>query len=688
MPGPGNEAIVRMHGRAVQFAAWLLRLERIQKRSALLIADAALCLTAVLLAFSLRVGALAFPLGPPAIFAAACIPLFIAVFSLCQVYSTIVRFVGARSIFQLAKATAVYSLPLIAIFMLVGVKGIPRTVAILQPILFFGFAATLRIVARNLLMELAAGRNQDGGRQRVLIFGAGASGKQLANAIAHDPRFFLVAFADDDERLDRQQLNGISVHHSSRIGSLIEEQRIEQVLLALPQISRNRCQQLVSELRKYRVHVKILPNFREIVAGNVSVSDLREVQIEDLLGRDPVAPNQLLLGRTVVGKTVLVTGAGGSIGSELCRQIASIGPERLVLLEVSEFSLYQIEREIRGACLASGRDIDIVPLLGSICDAALLSAVFDAWRPDTVFHAAAYKHVPLVEANPVEAIRNNVLGTLELVRAAAKAQVANFIQISTDKAVRPTNVMGATKRAAEQIVQAYASGPTNFSIVRFGNVLGSSGSVVPLFRQQIETGGPVTLTHRAITRYFMTIPEAAQLVLQAAGLAHGGEVFVLDMGEPVKIASLARAMIELSGLTVRSPDNPDGDIEIVEVGLRPGEKLFEELLIGDAPQATRHKRIMMAREGHLPLDALLDALTRLASTREPAHALELLREIVPDFSHRRDNQPVVQFATADQPTVELAEAERLRGQRDARAVGRWHDAADSTEFPAELKTLG
>jgi FlaA1/EpsC-like NDP-sugar epimerase len=460
--------------------------------------------------------------------------------------------------------------------------------------------------------------------------------------LAHDPRLFLFAFLDDDQRLDRQQLNGVPVYHSSRLGRLVDEHGIEQVLIALPQTSRKRRQEIVSELRKYRVHVKILPDFRDLMSGTVSVNDLREVQIEDLLGRELVTPNQLLLGRTVVGKTVLVTGAGGSIGSELCRQILSMGPEQLVLFEISEFALYRIERELREWCAANDREsIKIVALLGSVIDAARLAYVFDTWRPDTVFHAAAYKHVPLVENNTVEAIRNNVIGTLEAVKAAERASVKDFIQISTDKAVRPTNVMGATKRAAEQIVQAHAEGcpSTNFSIVRFGNVLNSSGSVVPLFRRQIEAGGPVTLTHREVTRYFMTIPEAAQLVLQAAGLACGGEVFVLDMGEPVKIATLARAMIELSGLTVRSPENPEGDIEIVEVGLRPGEKLYEELLIGDAPKATRHKRIMMARESYIGRNELEPLLKCLGVERDRSRALSLLHEIVPDFDHRRDNCP-------------------------------------------------
>lgn len=644
-----HEVLARISARAGNLCAWLLRLERIQKRAVVMAADAALCFVAVFLAFSLRVGALAFPLGPPLIFAAVCLPLFMVVFWWCRVYSTILRFVGARSIFQLAKATVVYSLPLIVIFMVSTVHGVPRTVAILQPVLFFGFAATLRVTARSLLLDLAGSSGHDGVRQKVLIYGAGQSGKQLANALAHEPRYFLVAFIDDDERLDRHQMNGVPIHHSSRLGEVIDEHGVEVVLLALPQMSRARRQRVVSELRSHRVHVMILPDLQDLMAGTVSISDLRDVQIEDLLGRDPVTPNELLISRTVLGKTVLVTGAGGSIGSELCRQIAAIGPTRLLLFEISEFSLYQIERELAEWCAANERGgVEIVPLLGSIGDSARLSFVFEAWRPDTVFHAAAYKHVPLVEQNPVEAIRNNVIGTLEVVKAAERAGVRNFIQISTDKAVRPTNVMGASKRAAEQVVQAHAaaSTSTNYSIVRFGNVLGSSGSVVPLFRRQIEAGGPITLTHRNVTRYFMTIPEAAQLVLQAAGLASGGEVFVLDMGEPVRIEALARAMIELSGLTVRDGDNPDGDIEIVEVGLRSGEKLYEELLIGESPQPTRHKRIFMAHESFLGWSDLDPLLAQLAAERDGPSAIDLLSRVVPEFVHRRDNVGLPQTTLA------------------------------------------
>jgi FlaA1/EpsC-like NDP-sugar epimerase len=623
------------------FLRALLQLERTQKRLLVLVSDSAICVVAVFIAFSLRVGALAFPIEPPLIFSAVAVPLFIVVFHFAGVYSTIFRFAGGRTILQLAKAIIFYSIPLMGVFLIWGVDEIPRTVSILQPMIFFGLAATSRIVVRYVLMDLLASRRSLGSINRVLIYGAGSSGRQLLLSMRHDPSVVPVAFIDDDERLDQQRLDGVPVYHSSRLATVIERQDIRTVLLALPQITRKRRSQIVEELRRFHIHVQTIPNIVELVDGKVSISDLREIQIEDLLGRDPVTPNSLLLGRTIVGKTVAVTGAGGSIGSELCRQIVSNGVRRLVLFELSEFSLYQVEREISESCREAGSArVEVIPVLGSVTDRERLDSVFERWRPDTVYHAAAYKHVPLVEANPVEGIRNNIIGTEEVVRAAERAQVSDFILVSTDKAVRPTNVMGATKRAAEQVVQAAAARATKtrFSMVRFGNVLGSSGSVVPLFHRQIESGGPVTLTHKDITRYFMTIPEAAQLVLQAAGLAQGGEVFVLDMGDSVRIEDLARAMIELSGLTVRDEANPDGDIEIVEVGLRPGEKLHEELLIGNAPQRTNHERIMMAHEAFMAWNELEAFLRDLREVRKPEDAIRLLQLLVPEFEHRRDDR--------------------------------------------------
>ncbi|WP_235911106.1 polysaccharide biosynthesis protein [Croceibacterium soli] len=619
----------------------LLQIERSQKRMLVIGLDAAICVTSVFIAFSLRVGALDFPLGPPLIFSAVSVLLFVPVFYGTGAYSTIFRFSGSRTILQLAKAIAIYSLPLMAVFLFWGAQGTPRTIAILQPMIFFGLAATSRILARYVLMDLVASQRAIININRVLIYGAGSSGRQLLLSLRVDPSVVPVAFVDDDDRLDQQRLEGVPVYHSARLAEVIAKQDIRTVLLALPRITRRRRSQIVSELRRFHVHVQTLPNIQELMDGKVSISDLREIQIEDLLGRDPVSPNSLLLGRTIVGKSVIVTGAGGSIGSELCRQILSNGVRRLVLFDVSEFALYQIDREIADRCKEYGYpQVEVIPALGSVTDRERLRFIFEKWQPATVYHAAAYKHVPLVEANPVEAIRNNIIGTEEVAQAAEAAGVSDFILISTDKAVRPTNVMGATKRAAEQVVQSFAArnSATRYSMVRFGNVLGSSGSVVPLFRRQIENGGPVTLTHRDVTRYFMTIPEAAQLVLQAGGLARGGEVFVLEMGDAVRIADLAKAMIELSGLTIRDEHNRDGDVEIVEVGLRPGEKLYEELLIGNTPQRTKHERILMAHEAFLPWPDLSEHLEALRQVRDRDEAVRLLQCLVPEFDHRRDER--------------------------------------------------
>ena len=450
----------------------------------------------------------------------------------------------------------------------------------------------------------------------------------------------LHGFVDDDNRLKGQKMDGKKIFWSGQLVSLIEKHGITDILLALPNIPRKKRRAIVEDIQQFKVHVQTLPNMKEIIDGRVSFNDIRELDIEDLLGREPVTPNELLLGRTIIGKTVMVTGAGGSIGTELCRQIVKIGARRLILYEISEFSLYAIEKELQIYAKEHGHDhLEILPILGSVTDPKRLAFIFMRWKPETVFHAAAYKHVPLVEANPVEGVRNNILGTFETVNAAHKADVKDFILISTDKAVRPTNVMGATKRGAEQILQAFAakSRTTKFSMVRFGNVLGSSGSVVPLFRQQIEAGGPITLTHRDVTRYFMTIPEAALLVVQAGGLAKGGEVFVLDMGKPVKIIDLARTMIQLSGLSVKDDARPDGDIEINEVGLRPGEKLFEELIIGNSPKPTMHERIMMAEENFTPWPELMDLLDALRDCRDRDETIQLLEKLVPEFEHNRDN---------------------------------------------------
>ncbi|MEP3226012.1 MAG: nucleoside-diphosphate sugar epimerase/dehydratase [Parasphingorhabdus sp.] len=562
------------------------------------------------------------------------------VFYFVGVYKAIFRYAGSGMMKTLVRAFMIYTVPMVVIFSVIGLAGVPRTIGVIQPILFFILVGFSRVIARYLMVDIL-GRTRFGGQVKtILVYGAGNAGQQLAASMRSEPATRLRGYIDDDRRLDGQKLDGDKVYWSGNLPDVIEKQGVTDILLALPNISRKKRRMIVDQIQQFKVHVQTLPNMKEIMDGQVSFSDIRELDIEDLLGREPVPPNELLLGRTIVGKKVMVTGAGGSIGSELCRQIAKSGARQLILYEQSEYSLYAIEKELRVKTGSENLDnMEIVPVLGSVADNVRLKEIFSFWQPETVFHAAAYKHVPLVEANPVEGIRNNILGTFEVAKAADVSGVSDFILISTDKAVRPTNVMGATKRAAEQIVQLFAeNSETRFSMVRFGNVLGSSGSVVPLFRQQIEVGGPITLTHRDVTRYFMTIPEAAQLVIQAGGMAKGGEVFVLDMGKSVRIIDLAKTMIQLSGLTIRDENNPDGDIEIEEVGLRPGEKLYEELIIGNDPQQTVHNRIMMAREGHLKQSDLDVHLSEIRKCRNSEQAVSLLRRLVPEFEHERDNQ--------------------------------------------------
>ncbi|WOE74815.1 polysaccharide biosynthesis protein [Alterisphingorhabdus coralli] len=628
-----NASIIQLLERAMDLHRW-------QKQAIVFAMDMVLLILATWIAYSLRIGIWVYWNQAIASILLVGIPLTITVFTVTGVYQAIFRYAGSGMIATLIRSFLIYGIGMSIAFIFIGVSGVPRTMGALQPIIFFMLVASSRIMARYVLVDLFGRRQFDGNIKHILVYGAGDAGQQLVNSLRSEHDIKVIGYIDDDKRLDGQKLDGDRVYWSGYIREVIERYAVTDVLLALPRISRKKRRNIVDGLREFKVTVKTLPKLRDIVGGNVSISDIRPLDIEDLLGREPVTPNELLLGRTIVGKNVLVSGAGGSIGSELCRQIVKIGAKSLILLDISEFSLYSIEKELRDYCADNQRmNITIIPVLGSVADKLRLAEIFKSHDIDTVYHAAAYKHVPLVEANPLEAIRNNIIGTFELVNAAYDARVTDFILISTDKAVRPTNVMGATKRAAEQILQSFAdiSKITRFSMVRFGNVLGSSGSVVPLFRRQIEAGGPVTLTHKDITRYFMTIPEAAALVIQAGGMAKSGEVFVLDMGKPVRIEKLARTMIQLSGLTVRDPDNPDGDIEITEVGLRPGEKLYEELLIGEQPKTTKHERIMMAHEGYLDWNKLSKLLHSLDNCRIPEDAINLLQELVPEFDHRRDN---------------------------------------------------
>lgn len=625
--------------------------ERRRKRAFVLLIDILLCCACSFLAFSLRLGALAFPAEPFFLFTAVAVLLFVPFFFVKGVYAAIFRFSGVGTIRDLGVAVGLYTVPLVAIFMLNSVPGVPRTIALIHTILFFGATSVTRMAMRQLLAELATGDAARSAR-RGLIYGAGRAGMQLALSLRHVPEISVVGFVDDDERLAGQRLQGVGVHSAARLEQAIRHEKVDVVLLALPNAGRKRRREIIERLEPLAVEVKTLPQMQHIVDGKVSFDDLREVQIDDLLGRDMVEPNTILLQRTIVGKTVLVTGAGGSIGSELCRQILALKPRRLVLAEMTEHALYRIEAELREAQAEGGHAVPIEPELINLVDRQATDRLFDNWRPDTVFHAAAYKHVPLVERNVISGLRNNITGTRNAAHAADRVGVERFVLISTDKAVRPTNVMGASKRVCEEILQALSMGgsSTRFAMVRFGNVLGSSGSVVPLFKQQIRSGGPVTLTDRNVTRFFMTIPEAAQLVIQAGAMAQGGEVYLLDMGESIRIYDLAHTMISLSGLTVKDENNPDGEIEIVEVGLRPGEKLYEELLIDAEAEETIHPRIRRAREATLDgakLEALLEALFVALREGDRSAALALLPELVPEYAPGSDGQS---FALTSQTT--------------------------------------
>jgi FlaA1/EpsC-like NDP-sugar epimerase len=638
-----GDAMIRTLSR---FAAPALALSRPTKRGIVLAVDAVLCILSVWLAFYLRMGSFVSLSGPPIWPVLASVLLALPLFVSSGLYRAIFRYSGLPAMMAVGRAMLLYGLAFAGIFTFWGVEGVPRTIGLIQPLLLLLLVGASRAAARVWLGGLYHQQLRKSSLPQVLIYGAGNAGRQLASAMANSPEMRVVGFLDDDDRLHGHVLNGLPIHNPNSLGEVLAEVPVANVLLAVPSVTRQRRNDILKSLSAHKVAVRTLPGLSDIAMGKVSLSDVRDLDIDDLLGREPVKPNGLLLNLNTHSKTVLVTGAGGSIGSELCRQILKTNPKQLLLVEMSEFALYQIHQELQGVEEADG--VEIVPLLASVCDEVRMQEIMDTWRPLTVYHAAAYKHVPLVEHNPAEGVRNNVWGTRVCAEAAVRNGVRNFVLISTDKAVRPTNIMGATKRLAEMVLQALAelnpaetarggrvpSARTVFSMVRFGNVLGSSGSVVPLFREQIKNGGPITLTHADITRYFMTIPEAAQLVIQAGAMGSGGDVFVLDMGQPVRIIDLARRMVELSGLSVRDENYAEGDIEITVTGLRPGEKLYEELLIGDNPKPTQHSRIMKAHEQFLPwsqLEGKLNALSIAVSVNDVPVIRGLLQQLVSGY---------------------------------------------------------
>ncbi len=606
----------------------LLAWPRSAKRLIVMALDVVLAILSTWIAYSLRLDGLHRPVEAQwwvyGIAPILAIPIFIR-FGL---YRAIFRYTGQAALIATGKAVTLYALVLSALLMWHQWPMVPRSLGLLQPLVFLVLVGASRAFARFWLAEMDA--KARGSLGRLLIYGAGNVGAQTAAALGVARQYVLVGFVDDDETMAGRSLNDLPVYSAKALSRLVSSESITDILLAMPNAPRERRNQIIAALDGMPVHVRTLPSMSDLASGKVTVQDIRELDIEDLLGRDPVPPSEELLTRELNGKVVLVSGAGGSIGSELARQICAQLPAKLILLDHNEFGLYSIHQELLTMRSEHGVSLELVPLLGSVSNEERLRDVLTTHRPSVVYHAAAYKHVPMVEDNPGEGVRNNIFGTLNLARAAAAAGVKRFVLISTDKAVRPTNVMGATKRVAELVLQALAANnpETCFSMVRFGNVLGSSGSVVPLFRKQLAEGGPLTVTHEEVTRYFMTIPEAAQLVLQAGAMGQGGDVFVLDMGQPVKIMDLARRMIQLSGLSVRDAAHPDGDIEIAVTGLRAGEKLYEELLIGDNPQTTEHPRIMKAHEPYVPWEQLKPELDSLyvAAERNDVAAIKVFMQ--------------------------------------------------------------
>tara|TARA_B100001057_G_scaffold242625_1_gene242983 strand:+ start:43380 stop:45365 length:1986 start_codon:yes stop_codon:yes gene_type:complete len=581
----------------------ILSINRYSKRTIAIVTDLALCILCTWLAFFLRLEELIlfknFNFYPALIAVIISIP----VFWMFGLYRTIFRYTSLSIVFTILASSFVYGLLYFLVIGVYGMQGVPRSIGVIQPMLLFFAIISSRLGVKFLLSNNNNFRKSPT-KKNILVYGAGEAGRQLVISLENSPEFNVVGFLEDNSEIHRQVLLGKTIYSSSNLEKLVRKKDVSIVFLALPTISRNKRNQIIEKLNQYKLIVKTLPSISEIVDGRITVSDIKDLNIEDLLDREQVEPDNRLLNKNINSKIVLVTGAGGSIGSELCRQIVKLKPNKLLLLELNEFSLYKIYEEIA----FYNKNLKIIPLLVNVQDQMKLEKIFGTFKVDTIYHAAAYKHVPLVEENICEGVKNNVFSTLAVAKASLNKKVSNLVLISSDKAVRPTNIMGVSKRLAELCLQGIydlnKSTKTHFSIVRFGNVLESSGSVIPKFKKQIKEGGPVTLTHKDVTRYFMTVIEAAQLVIQAGAMGKNAEVFVLDMGESVKINDLINKMINLSGFTVKNSKNPTGDIQVKITGLRPGEKLYEELLIGDNPQKTIHSKILKTRDLFIPFNQL------------------------------------------------------------------------------------
>jgi len=614
------------------FARWIIDLPRPIKRLITLGADAAMIPLTLWAAISLKAGHPVFPRNSWPTYAAAVL-VTLPIFVRMGLYRAVIRFIGHKAVIAVAGAVALSAVLLGLLGWALHLNSLSLSVVTIYASLALFYVAASRFVVRYYLLSRSVGPTL----ARVAIYGAGDAGARLSIVLSTTRAFDPVAFVDDGRALHGRFVNGIKVHAPGELPALIRNLRIDRILLAMPTLSRRRRREILASLESLGVHIQTVPEFEALVTGRADVGDIGEVDVADLLGRDAVPPQEILFDACIRDRIVMVTGAGGSIGAELCRQIIGVRPKCLILFEMSELALYNIERELRLRGDAGAAAVEIVGVIGNAHHRFRLREILQTYRVQTLYHAAAYKHVPIVEQNVIEGIHNNVIATWHAAEAAHETGVETFVLVSTDKAVNPTNVMGATKRFAEIVLQGLhlRGTKTRFCMVRFGNVLASSGSVVPLFNEQIKTGGPVTVTHPEVMRYFMTIPEAVQLVIQAGSMAEGGDVFMLEMGNPVRIGDLARRMIHLAGLTVRTDANPDGDIEIAYTGLRPGEKLFEELLIGNNATGTNHPMILRAMEHAVPWDRvqkLLEELLVAMGRFDIPRALELLQQAVVEYT--------------------------------------------------------
>jgi FlaA1/EpsC-like NDP-sugar epimerase len=612
----------------------ILNLPRFAKQVVAIIVDLSLCVLCTWFAFYLRLDEFILIQRVALVAAMLSAVLALPVFWLLGLYKTIFRYSGLSIMFSVSIALLVYGLLYFLVFGVYGVVGIPRSIGILQPMLLFFAVVSSRLFVKYLLGGNYLFKNKSHFLKKALVYGAGSAGRQLVSALENSNELKVVGFLDDDDRLHGQVLQGQEIYSSLKITDLIKLKEVQLILLALPSISRFRRNEILKNLSNYPLQVQTLPTVADIIQGRVNLSDIKDLDVDDILNRDQVLPDSELLSKNITSKVVLLTGAGGSIGSELARQIVKQNPQKLLLLEINEFALYKIYEELK----IINKNLKIIPLLVNVQDQIKVNEIFKTFKVDTVYHAAAYKHVPLVEENISESIKNNVFATLAVTKAALSHSIENFVFISSDKAVRPTNIMGASKRLAELCVQGlYQSAKnskTKMSIVRFGNVLESSGSVIPKFKTQIKDGGPISLTHPDVTRYFMTLVEASQLVIQAGAMSEDSDVFVLDMGDSIKIKDLIYRIVKLSGLTVKDENNKEGDIEIKIIGLRPGEKLYEELLLGDNPQKTQHPKIQKAQDPFIPFNQLevdLNNLRTLLDNNKVLEVKELLTKIVKTY---------------------------------------------------------